>query len=192
MLTHDPAEARAYENDPQIFRQIAVNVLLDLHDTATRLIDDAAAITTPTLILAASSDWIVKMPAQRKFFQRLGSPIKQFEILQGFSHAIFHERDRQVVIDKVRGFILRSFEQAWHHNGLLESDQGGFTRTEYDLLRTPGGVQWPVISDDAENRRAALSGRIRLGWESGFDSGMTLDYVYENGACGVDADWEVG
>jgi alpha-beta hydrolase superfamily lysophospholipase len=38
MLTHDPAEARAYEADPLIFRQIAVNILLDLHDTASRLL----------------------------------------------------------------------------------------------------------------------------------------------------------
>src|SRR5688572_29523456 len=118
MLTHDPAEARAYNEDPLIFRQIAVNVLLDLHDTATRLIADAAAITVPTLILAASDDWIVKLGAQREFFRRLGSPIKQFDVLPGFYHAIFHERDRKTAIDRIRRFIDDSFARPWHHNGL--------------------------------------------------------------------------
>src|SRR6478752_9380075 len=38
MLTHDPVEAARYEADPLIFSQIAINVLLDLHDTAQRLL----------------------------------------------------------------------------------------------------------------------------------------------------------
>jgi len=33
MLTHDREQAARYDSDPLIFRQIAVNVLLDLHDT---------------------------------------------------------------------------------------------------------------------------------------------------------------
>src|SRR5437867_6429731 len=38
MLTHDREQAARYKSDPLIFRQIAVNVLLDLHDTAKRLV----------------------------------------------------------------------------------------------------------------------------------------------------------
>src|SRR5207249_9471102 len=122
MLMHDAAEARAYATDPLIFRQIAVNLLLDLQDTSSRLLADAAAITAPTLILAAGKDWIVKLSAQQQFFRNLSSPIKQFEILPGFYHAIFHEKDRHVVIEKIRGFIADSFSRPWHHHGLLESD----------------------------------------------------------------------
>src|SRR5207237_1107793 len=38
MLTHDREQAARYDSDSFIFRQIAVNVLLDLHDTAKRLV----------------------------------------------------------------------------------------------------------------------------------------------------------
>ena len=38
MLTHDAEQARAYDNDPLMFRQIAVNVLIGLHDAGTRLL----------------------------------------------------------------------------------------------------------------------------------------------------------
>jgi alpha-beta hydrolase superfamily lysophospholipase/SAM-dependent methyltransferase len=183
MLTHDPAEARAYEEDGLIFRQIAVNILLDLHDTSTRLMADAAAITVPTLILAASNDWIVTIGAQRRFFRNLGSPIKQMEILRGFYHAIFHEKKRQIVIDRIRAFVLDSFSRPWQHDGLLESDHGGFTRTEYDLLRASGGARWPLVRS-ALKTGGRLSEGIRLGWRTGFDSGVTLDYVYENRARG--------
>ena len=51
LLTHDAAEAARYAADPLIFRQIAVNILLDLYDTSTRLLADAGAITVPTLML---------------------------------------------------------------------------------------------------------------------------------------------
>jgi alpha-beta hydrolase superfamily lysophospholipase len=49
MLTHDPVEAARYEADPLIFSQIAINVLLDLHDTARRLLADAGAIQVPLI-----------------------------------------------------------------------------------------------------------------------------------------------
>src|SRR5262245_56131921 len=38
MLTHDEDQADGYQADAKIFRQIAVNVLLDLHDASTRLL----------------------------------------------------------------------------------------------------------------------------------------------------------
>jgi len=71
MLTHDREQAAAYKADPMIFRQIAVNILLDLFDTSTRLMADAGAITTPTLLFLADADWVVKKSAQETFFNRL-------------------------------------------------------------------------------------------------------------------------
>src|SRR5205807_2367309 len=110
MLTHDPKEAARYEADPLIFRQIAINVLLELHDTSTRLLADAAAIRVPTLMLCAGSDWVVKSSAQRSFFEGLSSPIKELGSFEGFFHAIFHENQRAKVFDRVRRFCREQFE----------------------------------------------------------------------------------
>ncbi|HMJ06627.1 MAG TPA: lysophospholipase, partial [Chthoniobacterales bacterium] len=94
MLTHDPAEAARYDADPLIFRQIAVNILLDLHDTSKRLLADAGAINVPTLILGAGSDWVVSLKAQREFFNGLSSAVKRMHVFPAAFHAIFHEKDR--------------------------------------------------------------------------------------------------
>jgi len=184
MLTHDPEEAERYNADPLIFRQIAVNVLLDLHDTSTRLLDDAGAISVPLLVLAAGSDWVVKASAQLQFVERVSSPFKRFEVLPGFSHAIFHERDRQLVVAKVRDFIRERFAQPPAPASLLNADQHGYTRAEYDRLRRPGGrrftpVRWLMKGP------GRLSQGIDLGWKHGYDSGVMLDYIYENRAQGV-------
>src|SRR5262249_59238810 len=105
MLTHDREQAARYDSDPLIFRQIAVNVLLDLHDTAKRLLADAGAIQTPTLMIGSGKDWVVSLKAQQKFFDRLSSTHKRFEIFPHAYHAVFHETNRREIIKLVRGFV---------------------------------------------------------------------------------------
>ncbi|RZJ35971.1 MAG: alpha/beta fold hydrolase, partial [Chryseobacterium sp.] len=50
MLTHDPAQQKAYDTDPLITRSIDAELLIDLAKAGKRLVDDAEAIDTPTLI----------------------------------------------------------------------------------------------------------------------------------------------
>jgi alpha-beta hydrolase superfamily lysophospholipase len=184
MLTHDPDEIERYNVDPLIFRQIAVNMLLDLHDTSTRLLDDAAAITVPLLTLGAGSDWVVQESAQRRFVERVSSRTKRFEGLAGFSHAIFHEKDRHLVVEKVRDFIEERFAEVPTTPPLLDADRHGTTREQYERLCQPGGwsfapVRWLMKGP------GRLSCGIALGWKHGFDSGAMLDYIYENRARGI-------
>ncbi len=184
MLTHDLEQARAYQADPLIFRQIAVNILLDLHDTSSRLLADAGAITVPTLMLVAENDWVVKASAQEQFFNRLSSPTKHLERLAGFYHAIFHEKGRALVVAKAREFITECFQRPPVPVSLLDADKRGYTRDEYDRLCQPGNPLFGAVRAGM-NTVGRLSQGIRLGWEAGFDSGRTLDYVYQNQPRGI-------
>ncbi len=179
MLTHDPEQARLFQADGKIFRQIAVNILLDLHDVSTRLIADAGAIVVPTLVFGAGADWVVRLDAQAKFFQRLSSPRKRFELLPGFGHAIFHEKERARVVDSVRSWILEAFAGPAAQPDLTQADQAGYTRDEYERLKLPGGPQWALMRS-AMRSVGRLSRGISLGWRHGFDSGVMLDYIYRN------------
>ncbi len=184
VLTHDPEQAAGYDADPLIFRQIAVNILLDLHDTSTRLLADAGAITVPTLMLVAGSDWVVKTAAQETFFDRLSSPVKRLEKLPVFYHAIFHEKERQLAVSKARDFILECFARTPRRDGLIESDKQGFTFSEYERLCRPAGLKFRAVRCGMKTL-GRLSAGIRLGWQAGFDSGRTLDYVYQHQARGI-------
>lgn len=190
MLTHDRQQARLYREDPLISREIAVNVLLELHDTATRLMADAAAIRVPTLLLSGSADWVVTIGAQRRLFQRLGSPDKRMVMMPGMYHDILHEKDRHLVMAECRQFIEQQFAREPVPSPLIHADREGYTRREYDRLRAPLPLWSPRRAGCAMQRAAMkslgrLSEGIRLGWRSGFDSGLTLDYVYENQARGL-------
>ena len=181
MLTHDPDEARAYREDPLIFREIAVNILLDLFDTSTRLLADASAIQVPTLMMASGSDWVVKVSAQRKFFERLGSPEKEWVLFPGLGHAIFHERDRDRVVGTVRDFIAKAFARPSTPDW---TDDPG-RRAAFERLKSAPESMSAGLKRLVMGTAGRLSHGIALGWRTGFDSGQTLDYVYENRPRGI-------
>lgn len=185
MLTHDPEQARRYDQDPLISKSIAVNILLDLHDASKRLIEDAGAIRTPTLVMVGGADWVVRKNDQERFFNRLGAPVKQIRRFEGMYHDLLHEKDRHLVLDEAREFILEAFERTDPDSPLLDADRRGHTREEYDRLTHPFPRLSPKRLGFAAQRLGMatvgrLSRGVRLGWKTGFDSGQTLDYVYEN------------
>jgi alpha-beta hydrolase superfamily lysophospholipase/SAM-dependent methyltransferase len=179
MLTHDPAQAALYDADPLIFRQIAVNVLIGLHDAGTRLLADAGAINLPTLMLSAGRDWVVSLKAQREFFNGLSSSEKRMHVFPAAYHALFHERERAQVADRVRDFVRDRFAKPVDAPSLLESDKYGHTWEEHERLKLSGSPLFALVRGGMKTG-GRLSKGIDLGWRSGFDSGLTLDYVYEN------------
>ena len=184
MLTHDPAQAALYNSDPLIFRQIAVNVLIGLHDAGTRLLADAGAINVPTLMLSAGRDWVVSVKAQRQFFNGLSSSEKRMHVFPSAYHALFHERERMQVVDQVRDFVRERFAKPREAPSLLEADKYGHTWEEFERLKLRGSPHFALIRGGMKTG-GRLSEGIDVGWRSGFDSGLTLDYVYENKARGM-------
>jgi alpha-beta hydrolase superfamily lysophospholipase len=185
VLTHDPAQRIRHEQDRLISHAISTRILIDLHDTATRLIRDAAAIRVPALVLMAGSDWVVERRAQRKFFEGLGSPIKHLELLRGYYHDVYHETDSARPLDLTRTFIEAAFARPAQETPLLDAHERGYTFEEYRALSrplTPLSRKWIFYRFFRLflNTLGRASAGIRLGWESGFNSGRTLDYVYRN------------
>jgi alpha-beta hydrolase superfamily lysophospholipase len=179
MLTHDPIEAACYDSDPLIFRQIAVNLLVDLHDTAKRLLADAGAIHTPVLMMGAGRDWVVSLNAQRKFFDGLSSSAKRMHVFRNARHAIFHEKDRHAIVDLVREFVLNRFATPATVPSMLNADNNGHTWREHERLKSNGSLKFAIARVGLKTA-GRLSRGIELGWRTGFDSGLSLDYIYEN------------
>ncbi|MFZ0917365.1 MAG: class I SAM-dependent methyltransferase family protein, partial [Candidatus Udaeobacter sp.] len=84
-------------------------------------------------------------------------------------------------------FVRERFAEQVTQPSLLNADQAGYTRDEYERLKSRGGMKFAVAR--AGLRMAGrLSDGVNLGWRNGFDSGLSLDYVYENkprGSLGV-------
>ena len=184
-LTHDPERQRSFDADPLITRAISVNILLGLYEAAERVVADAHAITVPTQLLISGDDWVVHHKPQHDFFERLGTPIKEKHILAGFYHDTLGEKDRAMALAKVRDFVLRRFAEPRPFVDLSTADQHGPTHDESVALArplpalSPCGLYWSMTRLGMKIG-GCLSAGVKLGHETGFDSGSTLDYVYRN------------
>ncbi|MBA6316401.1 bifunctional alpha/beta hydrolase/class I SAM-dependent methyltransferase [Cellulophaga baltica] len=178
MLTHDVAQQNAYDTDSLITRSIDAKLLIDLADAGKRLVEDAAAIDTPTLILSAEKDKVVFNKDQKIFFDKLDTNLKQLEVLPDFFHGILFETEKELVYDKMKSFAVQSFKQPQKKLG-LEPDQ--FSMVEHRSLQNKEGnnlnfkfQKWSL------SKIGKISDGMAIGLEHGFDSGASLDYVYHN------------
>lgn len=190
MLTHDFEQARLYANDELISPQIAVNILLDLYDTSTRLVSDAGAITAPTLLIISGNDWVVEKIPQHRLYAKLSSSVKEKLEYPHFYHSTFWEKDRQQPIDATRKFLLAAFDALPAKPSLLDADRTGPTRRKYDRLQCPlrvGSWRWFKFKTQRLllNTLGRLSRGVQIGWLAGFDSGQSLDHVYRNTSEGI-------
>ncbi len=184
-LTHDPARVESFNHDPLIARAIAVNILLDLYKTSERLVSDAAAIVVPTQLLISGEDFVVHRQPQIDFYQRLRSPLKEVHILPGFYHDTLGEKDRHLAFAKMRDFIDALYAAPPQRFDYRDEDRHSPGADAWRILH--GGPE-PYSIDDFSYRAlrygmkalGTQSAGVRLGFDTGFDSGSTLDYVYRN------------
>jgi alpha-beta hydrolase superfamily lysophospholipase/SAM-dependent methyltransferase len=158
--------------------------------TKSRLVIDAAAIRIPTLVLTAGKDPLVRFRPQRRFFERLASPIKRMKAFPGMRDDLFCGADCPPVVDELRRFIVDALQRETAPPPLVQGDRYSYVQDEYDRLIAPLPALSPAWcfykAATAVNRALALvCTGMRLGWRTGFDSGQMLDYAYENQAHGI-------
>ena len=193
MLTHSDAQAKSYAGDGLITKNISARVLIDLADTARRVVGDAESIDTPILMLVADQDYVVKTAPQKRFFIKLASPLKRIVELQNCRHAIFYESEAVVnqAIAASKSFIDECFALARKEpTSYLDCD-----RTSHSA-RTLLAIRHGQLGSTVERlfyraqkfllgSLGRLSAGMRIGMRTGFDSGESLDYVYKNQANGA-------
>ncbi|RWF31443.1 MAG: alpha/beta fold hydrolase [Mesorhizobium sp.] len=189
-LTHDPERIASFDADPLITRPIASNILVELYAHAARIVSDARAITVPTQLLISGADWVVRHGPQHEFFVNLASPAKERHVLPGFFHDTLGERERKYALDLIRPFLEKQYTTPEKPADLTVADRAGYTRDEADKLASPlpllspRGLYW-AMSRAFIRMGSWFSTGLKTGIATGFDSGSTLDYVYENEARGV-------
>ena len=185
VLTHDVEEQNKYNNDKLINKEINAKLLIDLANMGKRLVEDSMAIELPTIIFSAEKDYVVKNSAQKKFFLSLSSKKREFIELENFYHGIIFEKERQKVYKMLDDFIQDVFK---NQNTKLDVSPREFSRKEYERIALE---EYPLsekifysIQKFSMRTFGFLSKGMSLGLKYGFDSGISLDYIYKNQANG--------
>ena len=187
-LTRDAEAAAVYDADTRISKDISARILVELFDASQRVIGDAMVMDRPLLFFSATADRVVTRDSLNRFFSNYGATEKEHITLKDARHAIFHDLCRDEVTAAIREFAARRFETA--PRPVLRHDLSHpATHAEYQSLLGP----LPVLSvkniNFATQRLSMrtlgkLSHGIRVGLATGFDSGESLDCVYDNRARG--------
>lgn len=185
VLTHDRSQQAIYNQDPLISNSISTDLLIDTYQTGQRIIDDAEAIHTPTLVLCAGQDWVVSRSAQRKFYNRLSSTKKEWAYYPDLYHAIFHEDKTTDVFNRCQTFLDECFVQPIIKINYDNANHYGTSKDKMDSLLLPSINPIYSITKAVLNSIGRLSQGINIGLQHGFDSGQSLDNVYTNKAEGT-------
>lgn len=184
-LTHNVEEQKKYDADKLITPNIPGAQLTTLLETAKRVVGDARLISTPTLVMSATKDYVVDSAVQGDFYAALSSSKKRFVKLEGFFHGMLYEKEHQKAIDEIAMFMEECFSQEL---SIERNKHIDFTQSEKDKIAY-GSLPLYQSAFYASQRLMMqnlgfLSKGISIGNQYGFDSGVTLDHVYANKAQG--------
>lgn len=180
VLTHDQDAQHAYNADPLISSSISTDLLIDTHATGQRLLDDAEAITVPTFVLCAGKDYVVDKQAERTFYEAINSPSKRWQLYPDSYHAIFHETNKADVFADCLAFAEEVFSTPVQTADLREAHLHSASKDKVDRLAIKPFNPSFALTRLAMQTFGHVSDAIATGLEHGFDSGHSLDHVYQN------------
>lgn len=189
LLTRDEDEARAYDQDPLITKRIGVNVLVSLFDTVKNCFSRLKDFETPVLVLTAEKDFIVDNKWHERFINNISSTHKRHVILPDFRHAVFHEQDRDILLSHCREFIDQGLATQTSNLPAIIPEARAHTQKEYQQLIAEGSLPKRLFWQSYRwllEKIGRKSHGVATGLQYGFDSGVSLDYIYQNSPRGND------
>jgi len=187
LLTRDKKQAEAYDADPLITKKIGVNLLVTLFDAYKRCFKRLEDFEVPVLLFTAKNDFIVHNKTHIAFINKIASKNKKHIILQDFRHAIFHEQQQYKIIDPCNRFIEALFNNSKIQLPAVIPEARQHTVLEYQKLVAQGSTVKQLYYASYRylfKKIGSLSDGVSVGLKHGFDSGISLDYIYLNKASG--------
>lgn len=167
------------------------NTLRDLHYTSQRILRSTFAWPTPTQLVLTQTDRRSAAGTLMRFYANLGSSAKAVLMMPDSGFGCPGQVWESAVLAQTRAFLRLHFSQHHPVPSLFDSWQQGATWEEYETLRLPERSllrrgYW-MLAHLALRVMGHLSTGVQLGLESGFDSGASLEYIYQNQPTGKGA-----
>ena len=105
-LTHDAARARAYDDDPLVFKNANSRWFTESEAAQDEAIARAPSLAMPLYEFIGTADRVVKIERARQFFDAAGSADKTWVPLEGLFHETLNEIDWQPVASGVADWML--------------------------------------------------------------------------------------
>lgn len=105
-VSRDPEEVRKYDSDPLVFRgKVTARLAAELFSEMHTVLETAATIRLPTLILHGGSDSLTDVDGSKMLHDRISSDDKKIVIYDGLFHEIFNEPERVAVMTDMKNWL---------------------------------------------------------------------------------------
>jgi alpha-beta hydrolase superfamily lysophospholipase len=105
-VTHDPVRAKAYDEDPLVFKKAPVRWVFETQAAQARALGHARDLTLPLYEFIGTADHVVSLAAARTFFDSASSKDKAWEGSPGHLHEVLNEPEWRPVADRVADWVL--------------------------------------------------------------------------------------
>ncbi len=125
------------------------------------------------------------MIIQGDYYAKLSSKTKKFVLLENSYHGVLYDLDKDIALDEIFQFMKECFDlkEKNYLSKKIQITENEKSKILYGSTSFINSISYS-IQKLLLNQLGSLSQGISIGLKYGFDSGVTLDYVYENEAKG--------
>jgi alpha-beta hydrolase superfamily lysophospholipase len=105
-VTHDAVRARAYDEDPLVFKKAPVRWFVETQAAQQRALRRAGELTLPLYLVIGTADHVVKIASARAFFDAASSTDKTWEGSPGHFHEVLNEPEWRPIADRIAAWVL--------------------------------------------------------------------------------------
>ena len=105
-VTHDAKIAKAYDEDPLVFKTATARWFTETTKAQTRALSRASALTMPLYVLFGGADRVAKVTEGRRFFDAAGSQDKEWDERSGLYHEVLNEPGWEKIAAQIGDWIL--------------------------------------------------------------------------------------
>jgi acylglycerol lipase len=105
-LTHDAARARAYDEDPLVFKTATARWFVETSHAQARALASAGSLSLPLYVAFGEADPVASPQAGKAFYDAAGSKDKTWDGRPGLFHEILNELDWPAIATPMGEWIL--------------------------------------------------------------------------------------
>jgi acylglycerol lipase len=104
-VSRDPKVVKDYVEDPLVHSRVSPKFYVEFLRETNRVLQEAAWLSVPMLLLQAGDDRLVSVEANKEFFALTGSRKKELKVYDGHYHEIFNEPEKEQVFEDMNAWL---------------------------------------------------------------------------------------
>jgi alpha-beta hydrolase superfamily lysophospholipase len=105
-MTHDAERARAYDEDPLVFKNATARWFTETVGAQDRALENASRLTLPLYVAFGTGDKVASINAAKRIFAAAGSADKTWDAREGLYHEVLNEPSWKDLVESIARWVI--------------------------------------------------------------------------------------